>query len=445
MAYGAVIWDMQMQHLDEAELMLEATLRALDSPRFTIDEVAQGPERRLLAHIDALIVGGPEVAAKLLVPALADERDIARVGAAALALLYADDPLGHRCLMSVLDDEALAPACRIGLVWAFSRCIRAGTIEWLAAGMDVAPFPGLVGRLETFGRRHVDMGGRLAGLLERQEPELLRAASYLMRCCWEEPAVAVLPRLMYDADVDVCRTAVESGLILAHPVAWQRTLELASANGPLRRDALIWIALFGNSHMHARLLGMLGDTETRADLLWALGFVGRRSVVDAALGFLADEQLGPLAAEVVCAVAGLSPVAEDDAAPCWLGRQDAAEPPEFEDDDLNARLEPGSEDLLPHPNPDAVAKWWYERRSRFDANGRYLLGHPHGSDAVAWALNYGATRRRHVLALELAVRSHGGILLDAFAPCMVQRGQLAQLGRVAADWDLAYAGGAAWD
>lgn len=444
MRHPAVIWELQAQHLDEAELMLGATLRALDSPLFSIAEVADGPERRLLAHVDALIVGGPEVANRLLAPVLVEDREPTRVGAAALAVLYADDELGHQRLLASLDREQLAPPQRLGLVLGVARCVRSGIIEWLATGLERVPVPGLVGRLESFMAHRVDMAVRLPALLEREDPELLRAAAWLVRCCSDKSATTALPRLMMHSDVEVCRAAVESALILGHPLAWSRTLELAHTDGPLRRDALMWLALLGDSGQHARLVAMLRSEPRRDQLLWALGFCGRQAAVDATIEWLADDQLGAIAAEVVCSIAGLSPLAEGDAESCWMDRASAPEPPDFEHDDLDATLEPTGDELLPRPNPDAIAAWWHAHRGRFERSGRYLLGLGHGLAGFTRALEFGTTRRRQPLALELAVRSRGRILLDPLALRAVQRRQLVGLEQAPVNWSLALGGEPGW-
>ena len=375
MAAAAVIWALQNQHLDEAGWLLEATLRALDSPLLSLAEVASGPERRMLSHIDALIVGGPEVATELLVPELLEGCFQARIAAATLALLYADDPRGHHLVLEALDDEQLSSRCREGLALGLARCIRSGTLEWLAAGLGRSPLAGVIGRLHCFAGHRLDLGSHLRPLLCQDDPQLLCAAAWLVRCCSDPAACRELPRLVQHADIEVQRAAIESGLILHQPGAIARMVELAAGDGPLRRAALTWLALVGDARVHAGMIARLEHEPTRADLLWALGFTGRPAAVDAALPFLADDQLGALAAEIVCAIAGLSPVAEDGAERYWQDRPPIPDVPAFEDDDLDAELEPTGDDLLPRPQPEFVAEWWHDRRAQFDDGGRYRLGH----------------------------------------------------------------------
>jgi uncharacterized protein (TIGR02270 family) len=86
----AVRWDIGEEHLDEAAFLWDRWERALNAPNYAIGEVAVGPEERLLAHLDGLVLGGQPVADKLLLPALGDD-DTGKVTAATWALLQAED------------------------------------------------------------------------------------------------------------------------------------------------------------------------------------------------------------------------------------------------------------------------------------------------------------------------------------------------------------------
>jgi len=88
-----LLWDIFEEHLDEAAFLWGQWERALDAANYTLAEVASGPEARLLAHLDALVLGGPEVAEELLLPALAGEEP-GLVAAAAWALVQAE-PAAH--------------------------------------------------------------------------------------------------------------------------------------------------------------------------------------------------------------------------------------------------------------------------------------------------------------------------------------------------------------
>ena len=85
-----ILWDIYEEHLSEAAWLWGEWEQSLDSPLYSIADVAIGPEERLLAHLDGLVLGGAPVAQKLLLPALASE-DLGEVAAAAWALAQAED------------------------------------------------------------------------------------------------------------------------------------------------------------------------------------------------------------------------------------------------------------------------------------------------------------------------------------------------------------------
>ena len=57
----ALLWDVQEEHLNEAEFSCEAWNAALDSPVFSLHELRRGPEERLMANIMGLVIGGQPV------------------------------------------------------------------------------------------------------------------------------------------------------------------------------------------------------------------------------------------------------------------------------------------------------------------------------------------------------------------------------------------------
>src|SRR3569832_1116128 len=97
----AIPWDIYEEHLDEAAFLWGQWERAMDAAHYTIDEVIEGPERRLRAHLDGLVLGGHPVAENLLVPALADE-DEGKITASAKEQQHAEDGDHLDLLLDVL-------------------------------------------------------------------------------------------------------------------------------------------------------------------------------------------------------------------------------------------------------------------------------------------------------------------------------------------------------
>ncbi|MFO7564949.1 MAG: hypothetical protein R6X02_20055 [Enhygromyxa sp.] len=243
-----------------------------------------------------------------------------------------------------------------------------------------------------------------------------------------------MPPLAQAADAELRRTTLESALCHLLPGAWESAVYWAFCPGdsPFRRDALTWVALLGDGAAHSRLLMLLDDPAQQADALWAVGFCGRVASVDRCIELLDDERLGPLAAEVVCATAGL-PTNIDH---FWRDRpepddeEEAANALPELDDDLDADLVPTQEDALPIPDPETIRAWWQARRDQFDPSLRYLGGRPLDRGVLAAAMWHAPMRRRHALALEAAVRTRGSVFINTRALCVTQRSQVEGLMQV---------------
>jgi uncharacterized protein (TIGR02270 family) len=164
-----------------------------------------------------------------------------------------------------------------------------------------------------------------------------------------------------------------------------------------------------------RLLELLSNEKLRPDVLWALGFSGRVAAADACVELMRNKPVAALAGESFSAITGLR-IAEEYAAP--REEEDEALPPLEED--LAADLTPKPEDALPRPEPERVAAWWQQERQRLDAKQRYLAGQPFTPQALLDALSSAPMRRRHALALELALRSRGAIQVPTRAFVMPQ-------------------------
>src|SRR6185369_129808 len=80
-AARSIPWDIYEEHLDEAAFLWGQWESALDAATFALHDVMVGPEERLRAHLDGLVLGGARVAEKLLVPALGDD-DAGKIAAA---------------------------------------------------------------------------------------------------------------------------------------------------------------------------------------------------------------------------------------------------------------------------------------------------------------------------------------------------------------------------
>src|SRR5688572_10913910 len=238
-----VLWDVVEEHLDEAEFLWEMWEHSLVSPNYTLAEVASGPEARLLAHIDGLVVNGPEVATRLLIPTLDDaEAEPYRVRAAALALLTAPGTAGVDAVMTTLE---VAPARHEDQARALECCERADVRERLRAllrGQD-PELREVAARVLCF--HHEPLGELLPVMLasERAEDRRLALAVLPFEAEAGKYARQVVRALKDPALLDAALTA---GALLRLPEAWSRARELVDARDPACGQALLLLALRGD-------------------------------------------------------------------------------------------------------------------------------------------------------------------------------------------------------
>jgi len=401
------LWDVVEEHLDEAEFLWDQWEHGLVAPNYTLDELADGPEARLLAHIDGLVVHGTHAATRLLLPALEAE-ETGRVSAAATALLLGELQAGLDALMEVLRD---LPEQRPGLLRALECVPDPQVIPRMQALLtdDDEEIVAAAARVLHF--RRAPIGEALGLLLASDLPEFralaLRAAPYE-----REPGkhLRSIHAGLADPDPGVSAAAIDAGVHLALPAAWAHVATRGRESGD--RDALLWLALRGGPDDRATLLSALLEPDRRSAALWALGFLGTPEAVEAALEWLEDGVNGTLAGELFAAVTGV------DLTDAGLTR--SAE-------DGEDRLAHRPEDDLPHPDAMAVLHFWTAKRCAFTAGQRYLAGVPWSPGSILAQLRSGSMRRRHTLVQALADMSGRGRDLQTRAPTAQQLAVLARL------------------
>lgn len=377
------LWDVVEEHLDEAEFLWGVWRHSLVAPDYTLDEVAEGPEERLFAHLEGLVVGGPRVAERLLLPALAgDEPD--RVSAAALALLQ-----GPRCeeaLSSIAEVLRERPRQRAPLVRALgcvdSSLLRPHLRELLADHDEIV----VAAAAEVLALHHEPLGDAL-GLLLASDDAATRAMALRAVASEPEPGrfVRAVTAGLRELEPSVLDAAIDAGVRMGLAPAWARARErMHEVDGG---GAMLLLALGGENDDIAAIVAALADRKRRLAALWALGFHGMPEVVDAALEWLEDPVAGPLAGEVFSAVTGVD-LAE---AHMDLPRED------------EEALERRPEDDLPRADPLAVLQWWTRQRERFVDGRRYVAGAAHSAAALVRGLRFGAMRRRPGYLLELTL------------------------------------------
>jgi uncharacterized protein (TIGR02270 family) len=393
-------WDIYETHLNEAAFRWSQWEAALDAPDFTLADAAE-VEERFAAHLDGLVLGGAPVARRLLEPVLASEEP-ERIVTAALALLRAGEPSGSAAVLAALplaEPPALAALQRALELAPSSTAIPAALPSLLEK--EDAPPELCVLVLDTLGAHRLATAALCTPLLSHPEPAVA-AAALRAACRARLPLEPALLQRTLDSKVpDLRDAAILAGLMGGHPAAWAACRAAADSRTPGVRLPLLLLGLGGDERDLKRLLDLLSDETLRADVLWALGFSGRMAAADACVVLMQEKPVAALAGESFSAITGLR-----------IEGVHATVKEEQEEgggDDLDADLTPQPEDELPMPHPEQVAAWWREARVRLDSKQRYLAGQPFTPQVLLDALVSAPMRRRHALALELALRSRGAL------------------------------------
>jgi len=397
-----ILWDVVEEHLDEAAFLWSQWERALDSPSAVPARVAAGPEARLLAHLDAL-ARLPFPLPPALQPAAA-EQDPGRFFANAMAAIEAREG-GAAAALPLLRPEALRARAAVGRALALAR--RPG-IEAELAGLLGSVVPGArAAALSALCARRQVGGAQLRELFAAGEPEL--AVAVLRAVPEVGKAHRDLVEGAYEGPSAPARdAALEAGLLLGLRSAYQAARRLAERQAPLLEVPLQVLAMGGEQADVDLMANLLAVPEHRGAALRALGLSGWPRAVTACLPYLGDPEEARRAGEAVAAATGLRIEG--------AYRQDEPDGPEepvpLEREDLDADLVPPPEAELPLPDADLVAGWWKKEASAFAPGQRHLGGKPWSPEWLVEWLRGAPMRRRHPVALELAVRSRGAWRLD---------------------------------
>jgi len=402
-----IMWDLYEEHLDEAAFLWGQWERSLDAANYTLDEVIDGPEERLRAHLDGLVLGGRPVADKLLIPALADEdEDEGKVTAAAWALLHAEG------------------ADHLDLVFeALVRAQKRETRQALGRAFELAERPDLGARLRPFlegsaapvqativnvlsARRPAASpaqppawGFPLETFLESRHQEL-QAAALRALCRTPDPVVARYGEKSLVSPYVVIRdVAIEAGIRLGLAAARTACSKLVGRNAAGSRLALAVLAAGGEPVDVAIVIRKLEVETMRCDALWALAFAGTAQAAEAALAWTGHEAVDALAADAFATITG----ARIGGALAKPGPAKQDTPPD--DDGPLPVVSP--ESSLPSPNAERLRAWWNQAGTRFAPGTRYLFGQPMSPAVLRAALASGPTWRRRAWNIDLAMQGAG--------------------------------------
>lgn len=425
-----ILWDIVEEHLEEAEFCFEVWREGLSSPLYTLSELERGPEERLKAHLDGLLIAGPPAAERLLVPALEapDEPILERSVVAALVLIaMGRADLVWKALSS--EDAVIQSAAREAFVLAAPTQFDAWLPDQFAPGAPRLQPRQRVVLLDIAGRRGLTIPDLLAAL-RADDPDELAAAAVAARLADPARHLAAIEHLVEHEDTHVSDAALVTGLCFGSPYTWQRCRARAANTAAPEPLAMRLVALVGDAQQQAILVEHLSRETHREPALAALSCGGQAALVPALLPLLADENpiVAKLAGAAVTAITGI-----DTNSKLFVSGDPADESdesdglPPLEEDDLDADLAAArQEDDLPLPDAHAIASFWQQSGGRFDTRHRLLCGSPWTLASCLDACDSVSLYFRRSLALWLLVRSGGRARLSTHAWSHVQRSQMAR-------------------
>jgi len=385
-----ILWDIYQEHLDEAAWLWGDWESSLDSAVYSIADVAIGPEERLLAHLDGLVLGGVKVAEKLLVPALSEE-DPGLVAAAAWALVQAEDADHQdKVIEALAAGGPAAPA--IGRALGLAPRADISRLVPLWEGGSPA-LRGLI--IDIFTPRELEwVRQRTQAALLSGKLALVSSALRSIRTLRDEVFKDHVQLSMQLDDPQGLRAALSAGVCLGLKVTWDVCRMAADAQGEASRFPLGLLASSSDPNDRALVRAKVADPEVAVHALWALGFAGDVEAADLLVASL--DKAGQVAAEALSAITGVTV----DGRLRKPGETHGPDEEEVGTDDPPPVVHP--EDSLPEPDADAIRQWWSAERSRFKPGVRYLYGQARSAEIIRAALLGAPTWRRDILALELA-------------------------------------------
>ncbi len=380
------------EHLNEAAWLWMERKDACDSAIHTIADVAVGPEERLLAHLDGLVLGGAPVAEGVLRPALVHD-DPGVIAASAWVLLQAEDADRQSIVFDAF--AAAEPAARGAIAAALALSARAD-VPRLTQLWDKGTEPERALALSVLARRSPAWVKAQLGPALRSGSALLVAAA--LRVAGTSPDRALLDPVqdaLHHDDAQVRELAIAAGTALGSKNAWNECRRACMKPSGQSRILLALLATSADANDRAFVASKAQDPSSARNALWALGFAGDLPSVEVLLAALSVTETAKIAGEALSAITGVEIAGKL----ADSGKSAGPEAASVTDDDPPPVVR--SEDFLRAPRAEAVVAWWARERTRFQPGVRYVHGMPRGRATLSAALAGAPTWRRHLLKLEL--------------------------------------------
>jgi uncharacterized protein (TIGR02270 family) len=414
---GALLWSLVEDSLDEAEFLWTRWHVLQDSHRHDLGQVAFWAEERLLGALDGVKVAGDSGLDHLFESALISGIP-ARIACAACIAASLDSPraraLVARALTSFVGVELTAVCSGLALAERIDLAGLAALVDDAAPALQAA-------LLQLFATQRFDPGPRLEALGSSSDARVRAAALACSAAAGAAHAASAVARGLADPVPSVAMSAIKAGLVLGDAQAWAvcRAGPPAAGADAAWADLLPLLAACGARDALEGVKTALQQPTLRREALLALAFSGTRDAAALTLELMSGGRaaLAHVAAASFAFITGSK-----------LGSVEEPEPPvpTLEDDDLDADLTPDRDAELPLLDASEAVSFWRAHVDRFRPETRYVHGVPLTAAGMLDLLESGASRWRHGVAAELAVRSRGSISVATRGWSRRQRMQLAR-------------------
>ena len=387
-----VLWDIYEEHLNEAAWLWGNWQESLDSAVYALGDVVVGPEERLLAHLDGLVLGGQPVARKLLLPALVGD-DLGGVAAAAWALVQAEDADHQDAVIEAM--ASAEPPAQAAIGRALYLAPQAD-ISRLVPHFHTGSPPLRAMVLDIFGPREPDwVREHIDPAMRSGQAPLVAAGLRAIRNLREGALLDWVDATSQSDDMEVRLESMRTGLSFGVKTAWNECRIFAGGIGQISRLALGLLATSPDPSDRAFVRSKAQGEDPGSHALWALGFAGDSDSADLLVQAMANEEKAKIAGEAFSAITGL-PIVGEMAKP---GQTQGPDVEEVTDEDPPPTVR--SEDALPEPQVLKIKKWWEKERRRFVPGTRYCGGQARSPATLRNAFIAGASWRREVALIEL--------------------------------------------
>lgn len=433
-----VLWEVVEEHLDEADFGVDRFEYLLDQPLLSLQDLERNTEARLVAHLDALVIGGSPVAKNLLARQL-EQGDVdtrSRVIACVMALIMMNR---HDLIASGLfhTDEVVRSAT-------IRACMLVGTQRLEAWAYDRwrrTEEPNQRMALIPIVKSQIEPSILLEYLQSNSTPVVVSAANAVEFSASDRYLPIMDHLLERTEEPEVLNAALVRALAWGSTRGWAVCEHLALNIERVFPIPMALCALLGGPSQHRSLVRLLERDTHRASALFSLGFSGNSELVPVLVEHIDSDNRkeAKLAADAIATITGLdlqeieiaepvSPTVEGSASSLEDDHPEQIESlPPLGEDDLDADLVPDYADALPLPNRKAVIRHWEQSRERFSPKQRYLAGQPFDIQSLFDYMQNGWLGRRHVLALGLCIRTGGKICIDTRAFTAKQKIQMEAL------------------